>query len=146
MGGKILLETSAKKILVVNDKVERVVALTKNKQIEFLAEKVISSMPMDDLIEALPYVPKKVQEIAKNLPFRNHVLGVMLVDKLSIENTTKLKTINNQVPDVWIYVQDRSVKLGRFTVFNNFSPYMVKDFKGSVLVGLEYFTNNTDKV
>ena len=30
------------------------------------------------------------------------------------------------MPDCWIYVQERSVKLGRLQIFNNWSPYMVE--------------------
>ena len=48
------------------------------------------------------------------------------------------------VPDCWIYVQDSSVKLGRIQFFNNWSPYLVKDFKNTSWIGLEYFCKEND--
>ena len=49
------------------------------------------------------------------------------------------------MPDCWVYVQDRRVKLGRFQIYNNWSPYLVKDLKNTVWVGLEYFVNEGDE-
>ncbi len=48
------------------------------------------------------------------------------------------------VPDCWIYVQDTGVKLGRIQIFNNWSPYMVKDVDSKVWIGLEYFCKEND--
>jgi protoporphyrinogen oxidase len=50
------------------------------------------------------------------------------------------------VPDTWIYVQERDVKVGRLQIFNNWSPYMVADYKGSMFVGMEYFCNEGDSL
>ena len=49
------------------------------------------------------------------------------------------------MPDCWVYVQDRRVKLGRFQVYNNWSPYMVRDIEHTVWIGLEYFVNEGDE-
>ena len=35
--------------------------------------------------------------------------------------------------------------MGRFQIYNNWSPYMVKDLKNTVWVGLEYFVNEGDE-
>jgi protoporphyrinogen oxidase len=70
-------------------------------------------------------------------------LGV-LVRKLNLENKTKLTTVGNIVPDCWVYVQDRNVKMGRFQIYNNWSPYLVQDIENTVWVGLEYFCNEGD--
>ena len=48
------------------------------------------------------------------------------------------------MPDCWIYVHDKSVKLGRMQIFNNWSPYMVQDPEHTVWVGLEYFCDEGD--
>jgi len=37
------------------------------------------------------------------------------------------------------------VKLGRIQIFNNWSPYMVKDPEHTVWIGLEYFCAEGDK-
>ena len=55
-----------------------------------------------------------------------------------------MKTLGNIVPDCWIYVQDPRVKLGRIQIFNNWSPYMVKDPEHTVWIGLEYFCAEGD--
>lgn len=70
-------------------------------------------------------------------------MGV-LVPKIALENRTKLKTVGNIVPDCWIYVQDRQVKMGRLQIYNNWSPYLVKDLQHTVWLGLEYFANEGD--
>ena len=55
-----------------------------------------------------------------------------------------MTTVGGIVPDCWVYVQDRSVKMGRFQIYNNWSPYLVKDLENTVWVGLEYFCNEGD--
>ena len=55
-----------------------------------------------------------------------------------------MKTVGNIVPDCWVYVQDRNVKMGRFQIYNNWSPYMVKDLENTVWIGLEYFCSEGD--
>lgn len=103
-----------------------------------------SSMPIKDLIAGMNDVPADVQEIAAGLPYRDFVTVGLLVDRLNLKNETKLKTLGNIVPDCWIYVQDTDVKLGRIQIFNNWSPYLVKDPEHTVWIGLEYFCNEGD--
>jgi protoporphyrinogen oxidase len=55
------------------------------------------------------------------------------------------KTVNNIVPDNWIYIQEPEVRVGRLQIFNNWSPYMVKD-PATVWLGLEYFCNVGDEL
>ena len=69
----------------------------------------------------------------------------LLVNKLKLENKTNMKTVSNIVPDCWIYIQEREVTIGRLQIFNNWSPYMVKDLENTVFVGLEYFCNEGDE-
>lgn len=106
----------------------------------------LSSMPLCDLIAAIRgiEVPEEVATIARTLPYRDFITVGLLVDRLAIENTTKLETYRNRIPDTWIYVQERDVKLGRIQVFNNWSPYMVKDYENTMWIGLEYFCNEGD--
>lgn len=85
------------------------------------------------------------QDRRAGLPYRDFVTVGLLVDKLNLKNETKLKTLNNIVPDCWIYVQDVGVKLGRIQVFNNWSPYLVSDPDHKVWIGLEYFCSEGDK-
>jgi protoporphyrinogen oxidase len=105
---------------------------------------VFSSMPVKDLIASIKAgVPPEVEKIASGLMYRDFITVGLLLKKLKIANETKIKTINNLIPDVWIYIQEKEVKLGRLQVFNNWSPYMVKD-ENMVWIGLEYFCNEGD--
>lgn len=106
---------------------------------------VFSSMPVKDLVAAIgAAAPRNVSEIAAELPYRDFITVGLLVDKLAIKNKTKLKTVNNIVPDTWIYVQERDVRMGRIQIFNNWSPYMVDDVEKHVWIGLEYFCTEGD--
>ena len=101
-------------------------------------------MPIKDLIGGMNDVPPEPARIAKGLPYRDYMTLGVLVKKLNLENKTGMKTIGNIVPDCWVYVQDRTVKMGRFQIFNNWAPYLVKDIETPVWVGLEYFCNEGD--
>ena len=70
----------------------------------------------------------------------------LLVKELKIENETKIKTWQKRVPDTWIYIQERDVKIGRLQIFNNWSPYMVQDYKNTMWIGLEYFCTEGDEM
>lgn len=103
-----------------------------------------STMPVKDLIQALGRdTPKEVQQVAQGLMYRDFIIVGLLLRRLKIKNETRIKTINNAIPDNWIYMQEKDVKLGRVQIFNNWSPYMVKD-ENTVWIGLEYFCNEGD--
>ena len=105
----------------------------------------ISSMPVRDLVAGMNDVPKEPARIAAGLPYRDYMTLGVLVPKINLENKTNMKTVGNIVPDCWVYVQDRKVKLGRFQIYNNWSPYMIKDLENTVWIGLEYFVNEGDE-
>jgi len=90
--------------------------------------------------------PENVKEISENLPYRDFITVGLLVNKLQLENKTNHKTLSDIVPDCWIYIQEKDVKLGRLQIFNNWSPYMVKDPDNTVWIGLEYFCNEGDEL
>lgn len=103
-----------------------------------------SSMPVKDLIRSLtPPAADRVQAVANGLMYRDFITVGVLLKKMKLKNETRIKTIHNIVPDNWIYIQEREVKLGRLQIFNNWSPYMVKD-PDTVWIGLEYFCNEGD--
>jgi len=145
MGGDV--QTSCKVTGVNVGKDSRVTGVKYEKDGEAFsceADYVISSMPLRDLIVSMNDVPQNVLETAKGLPYRDFVTVGLLVNKLHLKNETSIKTLNNIVPDCWIYVQDVDVKLGRIQIFNNWSPYMVSDPEKTVWIGLEYFCTEGD--
>ncbi len=153
LGAELLMNREVVKISAENGKVISVtVRCTDENSPEFGQEQeigcdfLISSMPVKDLAQALPDVPSDILDIAINLPYRDFITVGLLLDKLEIQNKTKIPTINGVVPDCWIYIQERDVKLGRLQIFNNWSPYMVDDNTKHVWVGLEYFCNEGDEM
>jgi len=143
-GGKIIYGCSVRKILSENGKITAVVAEKDGQSLSIEADEFISSMPIKDLIGGMN-VPEDVKRVAYGLPYRDFVTVGLKVDKLKIKNQTDIKTLNDIVPDCWIYVQDTGVKLGRIQIFNNWSPYMVSEPEKYVWLGLEYFCAEGDE-
>ena len=115
---------------------------------EYEGDYFVSSMPIKDLFIAVgaSNVNQEAYEVATTLPYRDFITVGVLLDKLKIKNKTKIPTLNNIVPDTWIYVQERDVTMGRMQLFNNWSPYMVKDPEHTVWMGLEYFCSEGDEM
>jgi protoporphyrinogen oxidase len=92
-------------------------------------------MPLKELIANLhdSKMPDKVKGVANGLMYRDFItVGVLMPrDKCLV------------LPDNWIYIQENDVKVGRIQVFNNWSPYLVKD-QEMLWLGLEYFCNENE--
>ena len=116
------------------------------KVISLDGDYIISSMPIKDLVAGMNDVPEKYAEIAAGLPYRDYMTVGVLVPYLNLKNETNIPTVGNIVPDDWVYVHDRNVKMGRFQIYNNWSPYLVKDLEHTVWMGLEYFCNEGDSM
>jgi protoporphyrinogen oxidase len=102
------------------------------------AELFFSTMPIRHLIESMgEKVPATVRNVAKGLVYRDFITAGILVDRL------KLRQAGGMIPDNWIYIQEKEVRLGRLQIFNNWSPYMAAD-KDKVWLGLEYFCQEGD--
>ncbi len=145
LGGKILM--NSKVTGITTDGSGKIVSVTYERDgapVTEEADVFMSSMPVKDLIAGMNDVPEDLRYIANGLPYRDFVTVGLLVKKLDLKNETDIRTLGNIVPDCWIYVQDTGVKLGRIQIFNNWSPYMVKDAENTVWIGLEYFCNEGD--
>lgn len=141
LGGEIHFNTNVDQINLNDLKISSVNAGEKT----FDCDYCFSTMPIKDLVVAMKEkAPTNVQQVAFNLPYRDFITVGLLLDKLKLKNKTKIKTVNNIVPDCWIYIQERDVKIGRLQIFNNWSPYMVQDFENKVFIGLEYFCSEND--
>ena len=143
-GGEIIMNTRIEKIRVENG---RVSAVTASDGREFTGDYFMSTMPVKDLVAGMgEAAPADVRRIAAGLPYRDFITVGLLVNKLKLQNKTKVRTLTGDVPDCWIYVQERDVKIGRLQLFNNWSPYMVADPKHTMWIGLEYFCNEGDEL
>lgn len=146
-GGVIL--RGARVVRLLRDETGRLTGLVYIKdgeEVTVQGDIVISSMPVKDLVAGLDNVPESVAAVAAGLPYRDYMTVGVLVPRLNLKNETKIPTLGNVIPDNWVYVHDRKVRMGRFQVYNNWSPYMVKDPEHSVWLGLEYFCNEGDEL
>jgi protoporphyrinogen oxidase len=105
-----------------------------------------STMPVKDLILSMgDKVESSAKKVAEGLLYRDFITVGLLLKKLKVKNKSPHPTVNDIVPDNWIYIQERDVIVGRVQVFNNWSPYLVAD-ENNVWLGLEYFLNESDEM
>jgi protoporphyrinogen oxidase len=97
----------------------------------------ISTMPVSELIADLgEAVPTEVRDVAAHLEYRDFItVGVLLRPR----EGSRLAGMR----DNWIYVQEPEVKVGRLQIFNNWSPYLVRQ-ADTLWLGMEYFANEGD--
>lgn len=93
----------------------------------WLAEAVISSLPLRELVEILdPVPPPAVQAAARALRYRDFLTVALIISR------------DELFRDNWIYIHDPTVKVGRIQNFKNWSPDMVPNDE-CTCVGMEYF-------
>ncbi len=104
-----------------------------------------STMPVRPLVRSLsPEAPAHVREVADGLMYRDFMTVGLLLKRLALNGGVKADELAEKLPDNWIYVQEPGVKVGRIQVFNNWSPYLVKD-PDTIWIGLEYFVDDTEE-
>jgi len=141
MGGEIYTNCNVVKLNTKNkivSSVEYIDSEGKNRIVT--ADFAFSTMPVKELIRDLDCeVPAKIKEISEGLVYRDFITVGLLCNDL------KIKDENNQnVTDNWIYIQEPDVVVGRLQIFNNWSPYLIKD-PNKVWIGMEYFVNKNDE-
>lgn len=148
-GGIVRMNTSVCGVNVSDCNVKSVIVKTDDGAIEEIkCDYFLSTMPIKDLIVSINgiEIPSKVHDVATKLPYRDFITVGLLVNKMKIKNETTLRTYAERVPDTWIYIQERDVKIGRLQIFNNWSPYLVKDYENTMWIGLEYFCSEGDEL
>lgn len=143
MGGELYLN---KKVIGVNIEGNQIKSVKTDDGEIVSGDYFISTMPVKDLVASIDSnVPNDVFKISQGLVFRDFITVGVLLDKINLKNETENPTINNILPDTWIYIQENEVKLGRVQIFNNWSPYLVANPK-NVWLGLEYFCNEGNEL
>ncbi|MGC8491129.1 MAG: NAD(P)/FAD-dependent oxidoreductase [Syntrophobacteraceae bacterium] len=146
LGGEILLHHEA---VGIKSEGERVVGVEVCGQgggePRFMTgDYIVSTMAVKDLIGAWDKdVPEEVRRVASELPYRDFITVGLLLNRFRLRDNDTAHEMDGLVRDNWIYIQEPDVKVGRLQIFNNWSPYMVKD-PGSIWIGLEYFCNEGD--
>ena len=144
MNGKIINNADIEKLVLTKNKIDYIEYMSNGKKHKLSGDIFVSSLPIKDLISMFNIKPKNIEKISKNLPYRDFITIGLILKKINLKNETDYKTFNNIMPDTWIYIQDSRYKLGRIQVFNNWSPYLVKDVQKNISLGLEYFCNKDD--
>ena len=150
-GVSIRYNTQVTRLILKDNKIKALYCHDSNgNEFKLSSDIVVSSMPLKDLLinthmeDTNQSIPQSLIDIASGLEFRSLITVEILVSKLKIKNTTKIKTVSDIPPDCWIYIQDKGVKLGRVQILNNWSPYLLADPLCTVCLGLEYFCNEND--
>ncbi len=143
LGGTILTEFE---VDTINCEGGRVVSVSGNDKIghrlDFAGDYFFSTMPIKELTNSMRGVeiPSDIRAISEGLQYRDFVTVGILVKRLTVEDKERP---NQLIRDNWIYIQEPDVRAGRLQIFNNWSPYMVKD-PDTVWIGVEYFCYQTD--
>ena len=144
-GGEIILNSEFDSFNIENGRIIGVKYKNSNNEIvENSANYVVSTIPISELILGLD-APYDIKQNAINLPYRDYILVSFYVDEFNLKNYSNYKTVNNITPDCWIYLQERDAIAARIQIMNNWSPYLVGDFKKNYLISLEYFVNEGDE-
>ena len=144
LGGELHLNSRVAAIHLKNSRFESVEIEKKNgSRGGYPGDFLLSSMPVQDLIAAFygRSVPVDVASVASRLPYRDFMTVGLLLDKTKLQDSPKSCGF---FPDNWIYIQEPDVKIGRLQIFNNWSPYLLKDPHHTVWLGLEYFCSEGD--
>ena len=149
MGAELHMNCKAERFELTDDgkSIAKVICSTPEGERVLEGDHFFSTMPVKDLVCGMgESAPEDVRRVATELPYRDFITVGLLVDRLKLKNNTKIKTLTGDVPDCWIYIQERDVKIGRLQLFNNWSPYMVSDPQKYMWIGLEYFCNEGDEM
>ncbi len=144
-GGEIVTQFEVTGVEVKNG---RVVAVTgagaDGTPRRFAGDLFFSTTSVQELVRALQSdVPANVREVAEGLQYRDFITVGLLLEKLKIHDPSD--KFGKLIGDNWIYVQEPDVLVGRLQVFNNWSPYLIKD-RTKIWLGAEYFCYESDEL
>ena len=128
MGGSVLLEHGVHRLEHDGWRITAVVTGDgQGGEKRFEADDFFSTMPLRTLINSLyPLPTAEIIEAADALQYRGLITVNLVLEKGTV------------IPDHWLYVHEKSVRMGRIGNMNNFSLKMVADQNHTGLC-LEYF-------
>ncbi len=141
-GGEVRMKHKVSGVHMTDGKVTSVTVedTVSGKREDIACDHFFSTMPVKHLMGMIsPEVPTQVREVADGLAYRDFLTVGILLNKLHVKERGKHPA--KDVPDNWIYIQEGDVRVGRVQIFNNWSPYMVDNYKDHVWIGMEYFVN-----
>src|SRR5215831_6069186 len=145
-GGEVRMRHAVEKLRLEDGRVTSVLVRDLESDISYAlaADFVISSMAVKDLVAGIePPPPENVRSIAERLPYRAFIAIGLLTRRMKAGgNASGTRPFP---PDIWIYIQEPDVSLGRLQIFINWSPALVPD-PNKVWLGLEYFCTEHDEL
>lgn len=128
-----LLNSMPKSFRHDGSKVSEVVLETATGEQVVKPEKVVSSIPMTEVLDLFePAVPSEVKQAAQNLRYRSQVYLFITVDKEQI------------FPDQWVYLPELEIPFGRVSEMKNFSKEMSP--AGTTSIFIEFFCWEGDEI
>jgi protoporphyrinogen oxidase len=140
LGGNIIMNTEIVSLEYSETKIRKIICQHKEKNIAIECDKVISSMPLNELLLALDFVPENIKKLAKRLRYRDMIIVALEIPENDLGNY-----LERYKSDSWIYIQDKNVCFGRIQLLNNWSPYVVHDACNYVLE-MECFCTEGDSL
>ncbi len=141
-GGEVRMKHKISGVHMTHGKVTSVTVedVVTGEREDVACDHFFSTMPVKHLMGMIsPSVPDTVREVADGLAYRDFLTVGVLLNKLHVKERGRHPA--SDVPDNWIYIQEGDVRVGRVQIFNNWSPYMVDNYRGHVWIGMEYFVN-----
>jgi protoporphyrinogen oxidase len=120
-----LLEEKINNSIVINFKIKKIKKedeewIISNGQKEKIYDKIISTIPIHNLINALN-VPVDVKKAVNDLKYNSLITIMIGINKLKINDFT------------WLYIPDKDILTHRVSFPSNYSSYVVPEGKSSVL-------------
>ena len=125
------LERPIKNKIVTNFEVKKIKKedgkwIVSNGKIEFEFDKIISTIPLGELIKTLRNTPKEIKKAARELKFNSLITIGVGIDKPNINNFS------------WVYIPGQETLPHRISFPSNYSPYVSPNKKSSILAEITY--------
>lgn len=128
-GNHVFLQSPVQKVVVENNTVKGIE--TSKGEIIFY-DRIISTMPLSQLVTRMDGVPKDIKAFADALKFRNAIMVYLLIEG------------HDLFPDNWMYIHSADLQTGRITNFRNWSPELYQNSSDTILM-LEYWCYTGDE-
>lgn len=131
-GGTIKMDNRVVKIKHNKGKFTIITKDSKGKEYTYHGDRVLSTLPLKELITILDPLPDKTTLKASNeLVFRDFITVALMVKRGDLPN------------DNWIYTHDEGIRAIRIQLFHNWSPYLVPS-DDIACIGFEYVTSTKE--
>ncbi len=124
-------EESIKDNVITNFEVKKIKKedgkwVVSNGKREFEFDKLISTIPLQELFKTLENVTKEITKAVENLKFNSIITVGIGIDRPKLNDFS------------WLYIPDREILTHRISFPSNYSPYVAPEGKSSLLAEITY--------